>query len=52
MDLEHPSFALDEARSDVEAFFDLIRQTGGAGLVVSLDAVFDGDVLTHGLTSL
>lgn len=51
VDFEHPARALDETGRDVEAFFDLIRQTGGAGLVVSLDAVFDGDFMTHGVAS-
>lgn len=51
VDFEHSPRALDETGSDVEAFFDLIRQTGGARLVVSLDAVFDGDFSTHGVAS-
>ena len=40
-DLEDAVLALDQGRLDVEVLGDLVRQTGGSGLVVSNDAVFD-----------
>jgi hypothetical protein len=39
---EHAFATLDELRLEAEALGDLGRQTGGPGLVVSDDAVFDG----------
>lgn len=51
MDFEHPSSAFDETRGNVEALFNLVRQTGGAWLVVSLHAIFDGDFMSHGIAS-
>ena len=40
-DFEDAVFAFDELRLDAELAFDVGRQTGGAGAVVSNDAVFD-----------
>ena len=40
-DLEDSSPALDEGRRRLESFFYCGRQTDGAGLVVSLNAIFD-----------
>lgn len=42
--VEHPAGAFDQTGVNVELFLDRLRQTGGRRLVVSLDAVFDGDV--------
>lgn len=43
-DLEDAVAALHELRGLSEALLDLVRQTGGAGFVVSNDTVFDADV--------
>jgi|TARA_B100001750_G_scaffold173112_3_gene141331 hypothetical protein len=40
-DLEDSSPALDEGRRCLESLFYCGRQTDGAGLVVSLNAIFD-----------
>jgi len=45
--VEDSAAALDELRRDAELFFDLRRQTGGAGSIVSNDAVFDGQLVIH-----
>jgi len=47
LDLEGAAAALDQTGGQVELLFDLGRQTGGAGVVVSLHAVFDGQRLAH-----
>jgi hypothetical protein len=41
-DLEDAVFAFDQFGSYAEPRFNVVRQTGGAGAVVSNDAVFDG----------
>jgi hypothetical protein len=46
-DLEDSSGALDELRLDPELLLDLLRQTGGAGVVVSDAAVLDNDRGSH-----
>jgi hypothetical protein len=46
-DFEDPSGALDELGSDPELLLDLVRQTGGAGVVVSNGAVLDRDTGSH-----
>jgi hypothetical protein len=43
LDLEDPSVALDELRPGPELLLDLLRQTGGARVVVSGRAVLDAD---------
>ncbi len=48
--VEHATTAFDQFGVNVELFSYRIRQTGGLGLVVSFDAVFDADV--HYDTSL
>lgn len=40
-DLEHAARSLDQLGVEVEALGDFRRQTGGAGVVVSNDAVLD-----------
>jgi hypothetical protein len=47
-DLEDASAAADELGLDAELLLDLSRQTGGAWIVVSARAVFDGDMGRHG----
>lgn len=42
-DLEDPVLALDQLRIEAETLLQFGRQTGGSGLVVSNDAVFDVD---------
>ncbi len=42
--VEHAAGAFDQTGVHVELCLDRFRQTGGRRLVVSLDAVFDGDV--------
>jgi len=42
-DLEDTVFAFDQLGGDPEFCCDIVRQTGGARLVVSNDAVFDRD---------
>ncbi len=44
LDLEDTVFALDQARVRAELVAQLSRQPGGAWLVVSNNAVFDGDI--------
>jgi hypothetical protein len=44
-DLEDATAATDQLRGEAEPGFDLSRQTGGAGVVVSARAVLDGNVL-------
>ena len=44
LDLEDTVFAFDQARVRSEFVAELSRQPGGAWLVVSNDAIFDGDV--------
>ena len=46
-DLEHPASALHQVRPDAELLLDLVRQTGGARVVVSDGAVLDDDVPGH-----
>jgi hypothetical protein len=46
-DLEDPTRPLDELRFDAELLLDLLRQTGGAGVVVSDSAVLDDDACGH-----
>ena len=46
-DLEDPSGTLDELRLDPELLLDLLRQTGGAGVVVSDAAVLNDDSGSH-----
>jgi hypothetical protein len=46
-DLEDSSGTLDELRLDPEFPLDLLRQTGGAGVVVSDAAVLDNDRGSH-----
>jgi hypothetical protein len=46
-DLEDPTRSLDELRFDAELLLDLLRQTGGAGVVVSDPAVLDDDACGH-----
>jgi len=43
-DLEDTVFALYQACVRSELVFQLSRQPGGAWLVVSNDAIFDGDI--------
>jgi hypothetical protein len=46
-DFEDSSGTLDELRLDPELLLDLLRQTGGAGVVVSDSAVLDDDSGSH-----
>jgi hypothetical protein len=46
-DLEDPAAALDEPGLKSELLLDLSRQTGGTRVVVSSDAVLDGDLGGH-----
>jgi hypothetical protein len=46
-DLEDSTGPLDELGLDAELLFDLLRQTGGAGEVVSDPAVLDDDGWGH-----
>jgi hypothetical protein len=46
-DLENSSGALDELGSDPELLLNLVRQTGGAGVVISDGAVLDRDTGWH-----
>jgi len=46
-DLEDPAGPLDELGLDAELLFDLLRQTGGAGVVVSDPAVLDNYTCRH-----
>ena len=46
-DLEDSTGSLDELRLDAELLLDLLRQTGGAGVVVSDPAVLDDDGRGH-----
>ena len=43
MNLEDTTTAFDELRLDTETFLDAVRQTGGAGVVVSNPAIFNRD---------
>jgi hypothetical protein len=47
-DLEDATGSLDELGFDAELLLDLLRQTGGAGVVVSDAAVLDDDGCGHG----
>jgi hypothetical protein len=49
-DLEDATAAANQLRLDAELLFDLSRQTGGTGVVVSARAVLDGDVGRHGFS--
>jgi hypothetical protein len=46
-DLEDSAGPFDELGFDAELLLDLLRQTGGAGEVVSDSAVLDGDARNH-----
>lgn len=46
-DLEDAAVALDQLRLDAELLLDRVRQTGGAGIVISAGAVLDGNVSRH-----
>jgi hypothetical protein len=46
-DLEAAAAALDQLRLEAESFPNAVRQTDGAGLVVSNDAVLDGQSRGH-----
>ena len=48
--LEHPVASLDEIDLEAEARFEFVRQTGGAGEVISNHTVFDCR-LRHGFLS-
>lgn len=47
-DLEDAAAALDELGLNAELRFDLLRQPGGAGVVVSSRAVLDFHLRRHG----
>jgi hypothetical protein len=47
LDVEDAPGTLDQLGSDAEAPFQLVRQTGGTGSVVSNSAVLDGDAFGH-----
>jgi hypothetical protein len=46
-DFEDSASPFDELGRDAELLFNLLRQTGGAGVVVSDPAVLDGDARNH-----
>lgn len=46
-DFEDAALALDELGFEAEASFYAVRQTGGSREVVSNDAVFDRQLVTH-----
>jgi hypothetical protein len=50
-DLEDATRSFDELGFDAELLLDLLRQTGGAGEVVSDAAVLDDDGCGHGAAS-
>jgi len=42
LDLEDPAFPFDQLGFEVQLLADRVRQTGGTGVVVSRNTVFDG----------
>jgi hypothetical protein len=52
LDVEDAAPALEQVRPDAEPLFQLVRQTGGTGLVISSYAVLDGDTFGHRHVSL
>lgn len=52
VDLERPAPGADELGVDARLGPDDVRQTGGSGEIVSLHAVGDGQLATHGLSSV
>ena len=51
LDLENATTALDQLRFDTEFLLNFRRQTGGAGLVVSNNTIFDGHRMRHETSS-
>jgi hypothetical protein len=47
LDLEDAAATLDQRGAGPESLLQLIRQTGGAGQIVSSHAILDGDVFGH-----
>jgi len=47
LDLEDAAAALDQRGASSELLLQLVRQTGGAGQIVSSHAILDGDVFGH-----
>jgi hypothetical protein len=47
LDVEDAAGALDQRGADAEPPLQLVRQTGGAGQVISGHAVLDGNVFGH-----
>jgi hypothetical protein len=47
LDVEDAAAALDQRGAGPEPLLQLVRQTGGAGQIVSSHAILDGDVFGH-----
>jgi len=47
LDVEDAAGALDQRGASPEPLLQLVRQTGGAGQIVSSHAILDGDVFGH-----
>ena len=47
LDVEDAAAALDQRGAGPELLLQLVRQTGGAGQIVSSHAILDGDVFGH-----